>query len=460
LSLVAKQHVNLLPYNINLRPYQRDLFKAIFIDHYKLAYLIWHRQAGKDRGCFQVILCSALMRKGNYFIIFPTHTQARRSLWDNIDKDGHKFIDQIPKDLIKRTNDTLMKIKLINGSEIQILGGLNLDALRGASPKGIIFSEYALHHPKALAVVKSMLSISGGWMMLNTTPIGEPNEHNHAYAMWNKAKSNPGEWYTSLLTCLDTYDNDGNRIYTDEMIKSDAQVMTLDMIKQELYCIWTIASDAVIFKQEMKKAEKNGKICDFEIDPKLPVHTSWDLSFSKSNADLMAIVFFQIVQNGNIKIVHYHDDFGHGISHYVNYINNWCTQHSCVLGKSLWPHDGVKTESSGSTRQETAQQLGLRINIVPKINRKGDAINSARMHFHQFMFHKHSASKLIDCLMNYKRKRDKHGVDIGPEHLWPSHGADAFMGICQAKDIGMLAGLDSAHMMQSFSNPSCQEPLI
>jgi len=454
------REIHLLPHNINLRPYQQDLFNALLVDNYKLSYVIWHRQAGKDRGCFQVLFCSALQRRGNYFIIFPTHTQARRSLWDNIDRDGHKFIDQIPKDLIKRTNDTLMKITLINGSEIQILGGLNLDALRGASPKGIIFSEYALHHPKALAVVKSMLSVSCGWMLLNTTPIGEPNEHNHAWAMWNQAISNPKEWYTSKLTCLDTYDNDGNRVYTDEMIKSDMQVMTEDMIKQELYCIWTMESDSVIFKAEIQKAQKLGRVSDFEIDPKIPVHTSWDISFSKSNSDLMAIAFFQIMPNGRIKIVHYYDDFGHSINHYINYINKWCGENSCIVGKALWPHDGVKTESSGQTRQQTAQQLGLRITIVPRIKSKGDAINSARLHFHQFDFHQKSASKLVDCLMNYKRKRSKDGVDLGPEHLWPSHGADAFMGICQAKDNGQLAGLDSAHMMQSFANSAFTDRLF
>ena len=77
----------------------------------------------------------ALERKGTYFIIFPEYEQARKAVWDNIDNDGLSMLSHVPKQLIKNRNDQSMKLELINGSIIQLIGtDRKIDNIVGTNP--------------------------------------------------------------------------------------------------------------------------------------------------------------------------------------------------------------------------------------------------------------------------------------------------------------------------------------
>jgi len=54
-----------------------------------------------------------------------------------------------------------LKFTLANGSFIQILGSDTIDNLRGISPRGIIFSEYAFQNPTAWEVMRPILAENG-----------------------------------------------------------------------------------------------------------------------------------------------------------------------------------------------------------------------------------------------------------------------------------------------------------
>ena len=87
----------------------------------------------------------AIQTKGTYFYFLPTYSLAKKVVWDNIDNDGFKMLDHIPKELIKSTNGTELKIELINGSIIQLIGA---DEFKkggvGTNCIGVVFSEFSI----------------------------------------------------------------------------------------------------------------------------------------------------------------------------------------------------------------------------------------------------------------------------------------------------------------------------
>ena len=133
------------------RDYQLPFLSAMD-DGCKRGVLIWHRRAGKEITCFNWLIKQAFYhRVGTYVYYFPTTGLGKRVLWDGCDKDGKRFLDYIPKCIIKgQPNSVDMKIELINGSIIQIIGSDKIINV-GINPVGCVFSEFSLQDPRTWA---------------------------------------------------------------------------------------------------------------------------------------------------------------------------------------------------------------------------------------------------------------------------------------------------------------------
>ena len=130
------------------RPYQIPIFDAIENKGYKKVMLIGPRRMGKDVLAFNVAIRYALENVCVIYYCFPTFSLARRALWDNITIDGFRILNYIPDEIIESTNEQQMRVKLRNGSIIQLIGSDNYnETLVGTNPKMIVFSEYALQDP-------------------------------------------------------------------------------------------------------------------------------------------------------------------------------------------------------------------------------------------------------------------------------------------------------------------------
>ena len=138
-----------IPNAWNPRPYQRRLWDY-FAKGGRRAVAVWHRRCGKDSLALNLEASKALTeRVGVYWHMLPLNTQARKVIWDGVDRYGRRMIDQaFPKELRQSTNDQEMKIVFKNGSVWQCVGSDNYDALVGSNPVGVVFSEYSVT-PKA-----------------------------------------------------------------------------------------------------------------------------------------------------------------------------------------------------------------------------------------------------------------------------------------------------------------------
>lgn len=408
-----------LPYNFKLRDYQVPAWSAFFKEGKKRGVAVWHRRAGKDKFSINLINGKALERKGNYFYLFPEQRQARRNIWNGIDKNGIRFLDHFPPSLLaSEPNNTEMLIRYINGSTFQLLGSDNYDSLMGGNPVGAIFSEFSLHNPIGWELIKPILNENGGWAFFQGTPRGT----NHLYKMYSQAKNNPN-WFSQFLTINDTVDEKGNPVVTAAQIEEDrAEGSPEEIIQQEYYCSFTAGNVGSYYGKYLAKARAKGNVKNFDIDPRLPVFTFWDLGIS----DYTCIWFMQPYKK-EMRLINYYEFNGEGLDHYFNVLHEFGKKHQLQYRAHFAPHDmKVRELTTGKSRFEYALSRGFRFQIVPNIPIQ-DGIDAVRAQFPSLIFHETNCKQGLDCIMEYRKKysEEHHCYSDKPLHNWASHGADA-----------------------------------
>jgi Terminase RNaseH-like domain len=223
-----------LPYKYQPLPHQEALLKAMD-GGFKRSIIVWHRRGGKDKTSFNILIKKAFERVGTYFYFLPSYTQAKKVIWDNIDNDGFKMLDHIPKELIASSNSQELKIDLINGSVIQLIGAdvFSMSGV-GTNPVGVVFSEYSITDANTWKFVSPILAANGGWAMFNFTPRGM----NHAYDLYLKAKNDP-KWFVQLLTVDDT------GLFSNEALDEERNNHPREIFEQEYYCKFVAGENAV-----------------------------------------------------------------------------------------------------------------------------------------------------------------------------------------------------------------------
>jgi hypothetical protein len=215
-----------IPHQFKPRDYQLPLLKALDNGATR-AVIVWNRRSGKDKVCFNYMVKRAFERVGTYFYFLPEYAQAKKVIWENIDNDGFKMLDHIPENLIKRKNETTLKIELVNGSVIQLIGADNFSKSGvGTNPIGVVMSEYSVNNPEVWDFIRPILAVNGGWAIFNFTPRGQ----NHAFNLLEIAKSN-SDWFWEVLTVNET------KVLTPEQIQQERnEGMPEAMVDQEYYC--------------------------------------------------------------------------------------------------------------------------------------------------------------------------------------------------------------------------------
>lgn len=310
-----------------------------------------------------------------------------------------------------------MKISLVNGSIIQIIGTDKFDKIRGSNPVGCVFSEFAFQNPKAWDIVRPILRLNDGWAVFNSTPFGK----NHFFDLYEMAKGND-LWFTDLVTVEDSVDENGTRYVSDDLIQQDRdEGYTEEFIQQEYYCDFTANAQGFYYLSYVEKALEEGRVTKVPYEPNIPVDTWWDIGVSDSTA----IWFTQIVGK-QVHVIDFYQSNSVGVEHYAKYLQSL----PYVYGTHHFPHDMGNTEfGTGRTRLETAEGLfgSTSLDIVPKVS-VGDGINAARLIFPKCVFDEEKCADGIKALQNYHRQWDDKLQEFKnqPVHDWASHPADAF----------------------------------
>ena len=171
-----------------------------------------------------------------------------------------------------------------------------------------------------------------------------------------------------------------------------------------------------IYAREIDQAQREQRICLLPYDPKLKVHTVWDLGWN----DSMTVSFVQRVRS-ELRVIDYIEDSHRTLDSYVAEIKerrwNW--------GVDYLPHDGYhKDFKTGKSAEQILKAFGRKVKPVPNIPVES-GIKACRMALSQMVFAKGKTDRLIECLKRYKRQISTTTNEPGaPLHDQHSHGAD------------------------------------
>lgn len=442
------------------RSYQRAGPQAIASGEYNRYCGVLHRRAGKDRTWWNFTIDRAMRYVGLYYYFLPTYSQAKKVIWDAIDDKGHKFVDDIPPEVVASTHETDLKKTLINGSIIQLIASDSVESsIVGTNPIGCVFSEYAICSPKGWDYISPILAENQGWASFIYTPRG----HNHGYKLFNSAREHP-DWFCEKLTVEETirdseYDKVpdqlgrvryGKPVVPIEVVDSErASGKAEELIQQEYYCSFDAFTAGTYFGSHIEAIRLKGHIRRVMYDPTMLVNTAWDLGLH----DATAIWFFSLYGN-EIRIIEYFEYRGEGLPFYVEVIKS---KHY-IYETHLAPWDiNVRDYGSGITRRDTASKLGIDFIPVPRLS-KPEQRDAVRAILPRCYFDSSGTEPGITYLGEYHSKHDEDtGVQSKtPVHDRTSHAADAFQTL--AVGINLVGDYPHLDKFATTSFNPLQEP--
>jgi phage terminase large subunit len=411
------------------------------------AELIWHRRAGKDEISMHMTACKAFERVGTYWHMLPLASQARKAIWNAINgHSGKRRIDEaFPPAIRKRVNDQEMFIEFVNGSTWQVMGSDNYNAMVGAPPVGLVYSEWALANPAARAYLRPIIAENKGWEVFITTPRGK----NHALRTLNAARKDP-EAFAQVLSARETgiFDDAQLAKLKAAYIADFGEDMGAALFEQEYLCSFDAAVIGAFYSAEFRRVDQEGRICRVPHDPAYPIFTSWDLG----RTDDTSIWWFQIIA-GEIRVIDFHTSSGKKPGYYASQITGREVEidligDDLVISKGglfeeaahriaydyemhFLPHD-ARAKTLAAKGKSLIEQYGAalgvgKMSIVPDIGVL-DGINAARTMFPRVYFDEERCSEGTDALREYRRQWDdeKKVFSPAPLHNWASNPADAF----------------------------------
>jgi len=206
----------------------------------------------------------------------------------------------------------------------------------------------------------------------------------------------------------------------------------------------TVVEGAIYAKEVMAMIEER-RFRPVPYDPKLPVHTIWDLGWN----DQTSIVFVQKIIS-EVRVIDYEEES------FLRF-DEWAKRLSAkpyLYGDHYLPHDGKnKTQAANGVSAQAllTPLLRQKPKIIARPDSKEVPIRAARMMFPR-VYMDEKCARLLDCLKRYRRGvPESTGEPGAPVHDEYSHGADAFGGLAMIVDkISNVADRSPRPTMQPY----------
>lgn len=231
-----------------------------------------------------------------------------------------------------------------------------------------------------------------------------------------------------LRECFPTSHGMAYRIRKVGTVQWSGRVYNLSVKEDESYvangravhnCSFEASVIGSYWGREMQAVEKDGRITKVVYQPEIAVDTWWDLGM----ADATAIWFTQNVGR-EVHVIDCYENTGEGLPHYAKVLQ----EKGYVYGKHNAPHDiQVRELGSGTSRLETAANLGIRFETVPNLP-ISDGIDAARSFLSRCWFDQAKTAAGRLALISYHKTWDEKRkvFSTAPAHNWASHYADAW----------------------------------
>lgn len=383
------------------RPLQREIHASLK----RWNLLVCHRRFGKTVFAINELIKQAVknqQKMPRYAYVAPYYKQAKQIAWDYL-KDFTRPIPGI------KVNESELRVDFPWGARIQLFGADSPDSMRGLYLDAVVLDEYADMSPRIFSeVLRPALSDREGSAIF----IGSAKGGTPFYDLWERIKDEP-DWFVKVYKASET------GVIPDAELEDARKIMDEDEFAQEYECSWTASIKGAYYGKQLSEAQTEDRIGKVPYDPRLPVHTAWDLGVGDSTA----IWFYQVLGQ-EIRIIDFHEDSGEGLPYYAKILD----QKDYKYGEHWAPHDiQVRELGSGKSRIETAKMLGIEFRIVPNLS-IDDGINAVRNTIPRCWFDAKKCELGLQALRNYRKEYDDRRQEYKPRplHDWSSHAADAF----------------------------------
>ena len=382
-------------------PLQRELLGRT--ERFKV--IVAHRRFGKTMlGVTALMEAAARTRRkaARYAYLAPFQRQAKAVVWDLLKDQAVRSVKE------PQFRESELRCDLKNGARISLYGADHPDSLRGLYFDGVMLDEFQQMDPRVWSeIVRPALADRKGWAIIAGTPMGR----NALWQIYERAKTTPG-WRAALYRASES------GVLPDEELAAARTVMSAEEYAQEFECSFDAAIRGAYYGELIAKAEAEKRIGVVAHEPKLVVHTAWDLGV----ADATAIWFYQRHRR-EIRLIDYYEASGVGLDHYARILQ----AKGYVYGDHVMPHDAdVQELGSGKTRLETLAALCIRPRVLRQ-HKVPDGINAVRLLLPRCWFDSEKCARGLEALRHYRCEWDERRQIFGdrPLHDWSSHAADA-----------------------------------
>ncbi len=383
------------------RPLQKRLHGSLK----RFNVLVAHRRFGKTVFAINELIARAAeceREAPRFGYIAPFFNQAKDVAWEYL----KRYTAAIPRVAI---NESELRADLPGGARIRLYGTDNPDRLRGLYLDGVVLDEYAQMHPRVWPeVIRPALADREGWAVFIGTPMGR----NQFCELYEAARKND-DWLAARFPASAT------GVVPAAELAAAAETMSEDQYAQEFECSFDAAVLGSYYGKPLAQAEAEARIAAVPWEPRLPVHTAWDLGIGDSTA-----IWFCQQAGREVRLIDYYEASGVGLDHYAKLLR----ERAYVYGDHILPHDAeVRELGSGRSRVETLRSLGIEPRVLPAA-RIEDGIDAVRNLLPRCWFDAGRCARGLEALRQYRRDYDDRlkAFKARPLHDWTSNAADAF----------------------------------
>jgi len=186
----------------------------------------------------------------------------------------------------------------------------------------------------------------------------------------------------------------------------------------------TIAEGAYFAKQ-LASTKSDGRIGKVAADPLLPMRAYVDIGGTGARADAFAMWISQFVGR-EVRVLNYYEAVGQELAAHVQ----WLRDNGYEKAQVILPHDGASSDKVFAVSYESAfRSAGFSVRVIPNMGAGAASkrIEAVRRVMPSVWFNEANTEAGREALGWYHPKKDdKRQIDLGPDHDWSSHGADAF----------------------------------
>lgn len=263
------------PNHLYLHPKQWEVYK----DSRRFKVVVAGRRWGKTQLAKVSLIKNARKPKRLIWYVAPSYRMARQIMWPEL-------IESIPRAWIDKLHETMLYVKLINGTRIELKGADNPDSLRGVGIHYLVLDEVQDIDPEAWKkVLRPTLASTGGHVLF----IGTPKAYNFLHELWSMGQKADkaltwASWQFPTIT---------SPFIPLEEIEAARADMDDKSFKQEFEASFETMSGRVYYPFDRKV-----HVRPLSFNPSLPIFVGQDF-----NIDPMSACIIQLQPNGEIWVV-------------------------------------------------------------------------------------------------------------------------------------------------------------